>query len=135
MAFADQYNFTFVPMKSVKQLFGLFMLTAIYCCVLGMGLNPDRTITAKNSSNHSQKESVSAVNAKLYCHTSESETIIDAPSNSTQNTLDGSYKLWGTQKISDRVFESTLAQYTRFSQNLLISKRKTDIIFPFHYFW
>ena len=122
-------------MKSVKQLFGLFMLTAIYCCAIGMGLNPDRTITAESSSHHSQKESVTAVNAKLYCHTSESETTIEAPSNSTPNPIEGSGKLLGTKKASERIFESTLAQYTRFSQNLLISKRKADIIFPFHYFW
>ncbi|MUH37222.1 hypothetical protein D9O36_15330 [Zobellia amurskyensis] len=121
-------------MKSVKQLFGLFMLTAIYCCAIGMGLNTDRTFTSE-SSDHSQKESVSAVNAKLYCHTSETETIVDAPSNSTPNQLESSNDLWGTQKISESIFESKLIQYTRFSQNLLISSRKTDIIFPFHYFW
>ncbi|WP_289062004.1 hypothetical protein [uncultured Zobellia sp.] len=121
-------------MKSVKQLFGLFMLTAIYCCAIGMGLNTDQTLRTE-SSNHSQKESVAAVSAKLYCHTSESETLVDAPSNSAPNQLEGSNHLWGTQKISESSFESKLAQYTRFSQNLLVSLRKTDIIFPFHYFW
>ncbi|CAM3313537.1 hypothetical protein [Zobellia roscoffensis] len=121
-------------MNSVRKIFSLFLLTAIYCCAVGMGINPDQNLTIE-SHEHSQKESVSAVTAKLYCHTSESETLIDSPSSNTSNQFEGSDKLWGTQKTSERTFESKLAQYTRFSQNLLISKRRTDIIFPFHYFW
>ncbi|WP_276165859.1 hypothetical protein [Zobellia alginiliquefaciens] len=121
-------------MKSVKKIFGLSLLTAIYCCAIGMGLSGDQTLRV-NSSDNSQKELVSSVNAKLYFHTSESETAVDNPSNNSQNPLEGPSKLSGTQKTSENIFESRLAQYTRFSQNLLISKRKTDIIFPFHYFW
>ncbi|MDO6518860.1 hypothetical protein [Zobellia uliginosa] len=121
-------------MKSVKKVFGLFVLTAIYCCAIGMGLNTDQTLSAENQS-HSPKESISSVSAKLYCHTSESETTIDGPSSNSADWLEGPGKVLGYFKASERTFESKITQYTRFSKNLLISYRKTDIIFPFHYFW
>jgi hypothetical protein len=35
----------------------------------------------------------------------------------------------------ENVFQSEFGQYNSFSKNLLIKFRKTDLLFPFNYFW
>jgi len=38
-------------------------------------------------------------------------------------------------KAIERSFESEFAQCTRHSRDFLVQYRKSNIIFPFHYFW
>ncbi len=38
-------------------------------------------------------------------------------------------------KLTDHLVASTLIQYSSYSDNTPVRYRKTDIIFPFHYFW
>jgi len=38
-------------------------------------------------------------------------------------------------KAIERSFETEFAQYTLHSRDFLVQYRKSDIIFPFHYFW
>jgi hypothetical protein len=38
-------------------------------------------------------------------------------------------------KISEGIYSSTFSQYSAAFNNILIKRRKVDIIFPFHYFW
>jgi hypothetical protein len=38
-------------------------------------------------------------------------------------------------KITEEIYSSTFSQYTTAFYNFLIKYRKTDLIYPFHYFW
>lgn len=37
--------------------------------------------------------------------------------------------------VIERLLETEFNQYSQFCRSLLVRHRKTDIIFPFHYFW
>ena len=43
--------------------------------------------------------------------------------------------LWATQKLHEQIIASEITQYICLSKNILIKYRKSDNIFPFHYFW
>ena len=38
-------------------------------------------------------------------------------------------------KITEEIYSSIFSQYTTAFYNFLIKYRKTDLIYPFHYFW
>jgi hypothetical protein len=87
-------------------------------------------------SSSSKGDLVSGFAAKLFCETSQLESSVNnytsAPVPNFKNPTNG---VWAIFKTTEQLFESTYSQYTRISRNFLIQHRKTDLIFPFHYFW
>jgi hypothetical protein len=111
-------------------------MTAIYCFVLVTAFKS--TVHAGNEglSKADQKESISPVTSILYGQLPQAEisiiTVNIVPAESNKLPFIG---LSVISKISEQKLDSTFSQYTKSSDNFLISIRKSDILFPFHYFW
>ena len=89
-----------------------------------------------DGSTKKSETNIAAVSTALFYHTSESEIGVStadshAPSN-IKNHFDAKWALVNTTNV---LFQSTYAQYLKRSRNFLIHYRKSDLIFPFHYFW
>lgn len=123
-------------MKSSFRILSVVFLTAIYCFAIGVVTKSLAHSDFNNNSTTSQEQYFSDFSTKLFCHTSQSESsvnnYINQPVPSFKNPLNG---LWAIAKITEQLFETAFSQYSNISRNFLIQHRKSDIIFPFHYFW
>jgi len=122
-------------MKNRVKILNVVLLTAIYCFAISV-VKPYSYADAQGNSTNSGEQYFSVLKTELFCHTSQSESSVNIlnnlPSSCFKNPFNG---IWAISKISEQLFGSTFAQYTTVSRSLLIHHRKTDMIFPFHYFW
>jgi len=122
--------------KSSIRILSVVFLTAIYCFAIGVVTKSLAHSDFHSNTTTSQEQYFSDFSTKLFCHTSQSESsvnnYINQPVPSFKNPFNG---LWTITKTTEQLFETAFSQYTNISRNFLIQHRKTDIIFPFHYFW
>jgi hypothetical protein len=122
--------------KSSFRILSVVFLTAIYCFAIGVVTKSFAHSDFKDYPTSSQEKIISDFSTKLFCHTSQSESSVNninnLPAPSFKNPFNG---LWAITKTTEQLFETAFSQYTNISRNFLIQHRKTDIIFPFHYFW
>jgi hypothetical protein len=112
------------------------MLTAVYCFAVSVVTNSFVDSYSHSNSTPTEGRFVSEVFAKINNH-----ALLSEPS--TNNSYTGPVKgfknpfnkLWATTKTSEHLTEPEFSQYTKSFRNVLIKHRKTDFIFPFHYFW
>jgi hypothetical protein len=67
---------------------------------------------------------------------SQSENLIEvvsSPSNYDTNTNVQKYSF--VQSFKEQIFTNKLKRYSKTTLSSLLQYRKTDAIFPFHYFW
>lgn len=83
-----------------------------------------------------QETIISDLSSKLFSHNIKSETSLFNTSNFTsfkiKNSING---FWTIIKTTKHLFNIEINQNLFFSKNILINYKKTDLIFPFHYFW
>jgi hypothetical protein len=122
--------------KNNIRILSVVLLIAIYCFAMGVVTKPLTHSIFHSNTTTSQEQYFSDFSTKLFCHTSPSESLvnnyINQPVPSFKNPFNG---LWAIAKTTEQLFETAFSQYTNISRNFLIQHRKTDIIFPFHYFW
>jgi len=122
--------------KNSIRILSVVFLTAIYCFAIGVVTKSLAHSDFNSNSTTSQEQYFSDFSTKLFCHTSQSESsvnnYINQPVPSFKNPFNG---LWAISKTTEQLFETAFSQYTNISRNFLIQDRKSDIIFPFHYFW
>lgn len=123
-------------MKNNIRILSVVFLTAIYCFAKGVVTKSLAHSDFHSNTTTSQEQYFSDFSTKLFCHTSQSESsvnnYINQPVPSFKNPFNG---LGEISKTTEQLFETAFSQYTNISRNFLIQHRKTDIIFPFHYFW
>ncbi len=72
----------------------------------------------------------------LFYHTSSSKNTGGSFNNYSgpgyKNLFD---QLWSVTHNSEQLFKAVFTQYCNFAIGLLVQYRKSDLIFPFHYFW
>lgn len=79
---------------------------------------------------------IAAVSTTLFYHTPESESGVSTADNHTPSNVKEAFDGgWALVNATNVLFESTYLQYLKSSANFLIHYRKSDLIFPFHYFW
>ena len=123
-------------MKSNFRIINVAVLLVIYCFAIVASNNS--LINADFSGNKfsSQEKIISNSFEKLFCHTKHSETSFNnynnLPGPGFENKLSGFYAFL---KAREQLIESEFSQYTTFAEAVLINQRKSDLIFPFHYFW
>lgn len=120
-------------MKNSIRILGATVLLAIYCFAISV-------VTTSLSRSQFQKidqdKYFSNVTSNLYFHTSPSESSVNNFTNFASPVFKNVYTgLWAIVKAIEHVSEAEFSQYTITSGNFLINYRKSDIIFPFHYFW
>ena len=123
-------------MKNKIRILSAVVLTAIYCFAVGAVKESLTYSDFQSNSTTSQEQYFSDFSTKLFCLTSQTESSVsninNLPAPNFKNSIN---ELWTIAKTTEQLFETAFSQYTNISRNFLIQHRKTDIIFPFHYFW
>jgi hypothetical protein len=121
--------------NKIKKL-SVLILAAIYCFAIGFVTKSLNYSDFGNKQQASQESSFTVFSSKLFCHTSQSESSVNIfnnlPASSFKNPFSG---LWAISNTTEQLFKTAFSQYANIARNFLIQHRKTDIIFPFHYFW
>ena len=121
--------------NGIKKLSMVFLM-AVYCFAIGAVTTSFDSSNIQNHSTSSQKTYISDFSTTLFCHTAESEVSVtnfnNLPVPNFKNPFVG---FWSVIKTREGFLEMVFTQYTAISRNVLVKYRKSDIIFPFHYFW
>lgn len=127
----------FVFVEKAFRILSIALLTAVYCFALHIATKssayPD--FTNKNNASTSEKLTLD-FSIKLFCHTSQYESLVntvnDLPGSNYKNPFTG---FAAVIDITEQLFHAKFYQYASLFWETLINNRKSDIIFPFHYFW
>lgn len=123
-------------MKNKIRLISVVVLTAIYCFAIGAVYNTTKQSDFNNNVSFSKERVISELSEKIFCHTYQSESSVNSynnpPAPNIKKQFTGS---WATLYINEQLIESEYSQYLIFTRSILINLRKSDIIFPFQYFW
>jgi hypothetical protein len=123
-------------MKKNIRILSVIFLTVIYCFAIVAVANSLTHSDNPNNPISSQENIISDFSVKLFYQTSQSESsgnsFKNLPVLNFKNPFTG---LWAIIKITEQFLETEFSQYKYFARNILINHRKSDIIFPFHYFW
>ena len=134
--FAEEKRIGSWNMKGSIRLHGVVLLTMLYCFAIGtINISPAYPGFQDNES-ASEIEQISAWSSKLYCQISPSENSINNINNLPVKPLKTQFAgFWAILKVTNHLFETELSQYSTLARNVLIKFRKSDLIFPFQYFW
>jgi hypothetical protein len=117
------------------RILGVTILTVIYCFAVSV-TNLPISSDYGNHQNTEQERYLVTISNSLFCDTSQSESSVNSFNNfSLPNFKNPFSEQWATTKAREKSFETEFTQYLNFSLNFLIQHRKSNIIFPFHYFW
>lgn len=123
-------------MKSSSRILSGVSLAAIYCFALCVITKSFDYSVFQDYSTSPKEEIIGDFSKKLFCHTSQSENTVsnnnNVPVPNFKSPLNG---FWAIVYTTEQLTETEFYQYTNISKNFLIQHRKSDIIFPFHYFW
>ncbi len=120
-------------MKNNVRIAGILSLTLIYCFAICMMTNSLAHSDFYGKSASSQEQNFSTT---LFCQTTQAENTVNNDNNLPGpgfKSPNGNQGL--LTKTIEQIFERTYAHYTDISINFLIELRKTDFLFPFHYFY
>jgi hypothetical protein len=124
--------------KKTVRIIALLNISVLYCLIISLYSSnalPYSSIGSKLSKSESKNYSALPV-TDLICHLAPTAisppACVTIPSSSLKNPFN---EFFAWTHWSERAIFSTFSQYSFYSQNLLIRLEKTDIIFPFHYFW
>lgn len=120
------------------RIFSVICLMTIYCFSIGVVTNSFTYSDFKsNQFPSSQEKIVSDFSTNLFLHASQHENSVNNLNNFPAPTFKNhSHENWAIAKVTKHLFDTEFSQYiTFFSRNILINCRKSNIIFPFQYFW
>jgi hypothetical protein len=121
--------------KQSNRIYGVVVLTAIYCLTI-VAFTYLPSFDSKIIPKTSQQKHFTDFSSKLFVHTSQSKSskynCNNIPYPIIKKIFSGQL---GISKATDKLIETAFSQYHNISRNFLIQHRKSDIIYPFHYFW
>lgn len=123
-------------MKVKMRIVSALLLTLIYSYAVSISMQSLVLTDIRDVNNSEHKTFLLSVSA----------TICGSPTAKEVNSLNktGQFSAHDSKKpfspgeliqTGEPIISSEFSQYEHFSTNLLIQFRKTDKIFPFHYFW
>lgn len=122
-------------MKRGLKIFGIFVLSAIYYLAVDLSVPSAKDSNFRGNKTEQEKYS-SSVSSIHFFHTSQSVNAVpNAGTSAISNYKNPFQDFWPVVTVARHLFEATFAQYTRSSKNFRVQYRKTDILFPKHYFW
>lgn len=123
-------------MNKSGRFFWVILLSAIYFFAIGIYLKSPVQSDIQHSQTTAQAKLFSIAYSDLFCQPSQSESSVNNFTNFTTPSFTNKFnKHWAISKIPNLLVETKFSQYTTFSINFLIQHRKSNLIFPFHYFW
>ena len=120
--------------KKVSSI-GVLLLIISYCFAVGF-INPYQHAADEPTHASNNRDYFSGVKASLNDHASPSQSFAHNSANYT--TPQFQFFLWGHTtflQITEQLGESKFLHYSNLSRNFLVRNRKSDLLFPFHYFW
>ncbi len=120
-------------MKQFFRAVAIFVLVLTYC-IESLGVY---SYSSQNNDNFQNKESVvSSVSLNLLGSTTSTENLFNVINNITQVSGKDFFKSHALKiKTKQQIFANQFIQYQFSSKNFQTLFRKTDLIFPFNYFW
>lgn len=116
--------------------FGALILTAIYCYAVSVVANVPLSSDFENNLSTEQEHYLAVTSHNLISHTADAEFSIENttsfPGSDIRDFSDEYHSLIGS---TESLFDAEFYQYCNNSVNYLIQQRKTDLLFPFHFFW
>lgn|GEM_PF-1168571 len=120
---------------SVKHI-GALILTAIYCYAVSIAASVPLNTEFHNSLNSQQGYNFTATSHNLLSHTVQSEFSVEIVGiDTTPDTYDNTHNDPTLSNSKESVLRAEYTQYNNYSVNFLIEQRKTDLLFPYHFFW
>ncbi|RDB02727.1 hypothetical protein DVG78_27365 [Runella aurantiaca] len=131
-------NYNLHLVKKAAKLIGFLGILTLYSFVLSLySGNVFVNHSADSQLADSQSKHSSSVQLpELFCLTAHAEISVaplQSPSPPRPENFLNRFLAW--YKTAEQLFETTFSQYSFYSLNLLVRLERTDIIFPFHYFW
>ena len=123
-------------MNNRVRILWVTLLTSIYCLAVNMVTYPHISSDYGNHHTTEQEQYLTTVSSSLFSHIAPVEKSVNS-----FNVFSGldfksqADKLWSITQATGQLLEAEFSQYGRLSVNFPIHFRKSDLIFPFHYFW
>lgn len=122
-------------MKNTARLFGALFITISYCLAIGLASYAPPSVLQSNAAAEKESHFI-AISTNLLSPTSQPKNTTSNLSNALASALEKPFSgQWAAARAIERIIESKFVHYSHISINLLIHHRKSDLIFPFHYFW
>jgi len=126
----------FCTVKNKVRITGAVLLAAYYCLAIGGVAMPFVYFDIHSQPGSSQEIFVAELPGSLFSHTTQTENslrIVHAfPVQTLINSGDGFFTI---TKATELLVENAFSQYSSKALGMMINERKSDLIFPFHYFW
>jgi hypothetical protein len=123
-------------MKKSVRIVGVAILAAIFCFSASLVSSSPIHSADQNQLTIEQEQSLAVISSSFSFHQSQSENSVNSFQKiPVPNFKRFSDKHWSITQFYDQLFESKFVQYCNSSRSFLIQLQKSDIIFPFHYFW
>ena len=123
-------------MKKLFKITAFLNLSILYCLFVSFSTGNDLNNNAEISKHPGSEYCSAEFSSNLFCHTEQSESSISNYNNFHRTTLKNNFNQFSSGSIaSEQLPLRSFSIYNFYSKNLPIQFKKTDIIFPFHYFW
>lgn len=123
-------------MKINSKLFRTSIALAIYCFAIVLFAKSLANSDVKYFTTSSEEQQVSDLTPKLFCHTAHSESSVNYSNfNLSSNLKNVFIDFCDRLFIIGQVISSEIFQNKILTRSLLIGLKKSELIFPFHYFW
>jgi len=120
-------------MKGLMRVIAIVVLALVYCLEISSVYNHSNKQYSSVSNNENV---VYAASVNLLGSSSNAENLVVSFNNPCSIAVKDLFKSFiTTVKITQQIFDKEYTQYTFTSINFQILFRKTDLIFPFNYFW
>jgi hypothetical protein len=110
-------------------------ISVLYCFIIS--LYSGNTLNSSAFSKSTGTEfSASEVSSNLFCHTEQTESVTSVYNQVSRTSLKNAFNQFSacSGAAAKLLFKSYLP-YFYISKNIVVRFNKTDIIFPFQYFW
>jgi hypothetical protein len=122
--------------KEKVRIAGSIILAAYYCLAIGVVAMPHAYSDVHKLSASSQEIFRAELPEYLFCHTSQTESSLkNVNAFPIQTLLYSSDGFLMPGRAAEQLADNTFSQYIHKTQGLIVNGRKSDLIFPFHYFW
>lgn len=123
-------------MKKVGIILGIVFFTTIYCFSIFYATGKQPTVSSVSQSAKEKKNDEAAISIINFCPASESESA----ENTFNYSVPPNFKIafpdfWAITKTAEQYMANKFRQYAAVLKYFPIQFSKTDIIFPFQYFW
>jgi hypothetical protein len=122
-------------MKNRFRIFSAGFFTVIYCFAV---FAVSKSVSPPDFNKHSDstEKVISHLSAKLFTHTPYAESSVNSFNNLPAPGFKNSFTelLAGYFHLEIRI-KAFYLQYKKYANCILSYNRKSDLIFPFHYFW